>query len=62
VVLGVSDGRARQVRVLLDGKPHGTIVVDGQRLYTVLDLPAGRNGRLSLRFDAGISAYAFTFG
>src|SRR5690242_4846456 len=51
VVLGTSDGRARQVRVLLNGRPHGTIVVNGQRLYDVVDLGSPGAGRLSLRFD-----------
>jgi thioredoxin family protein len=62
VVLGTSDGRARQVRVLLNGKPHGTIVVNGQRLYDVVDLGSPGAGRLSLRFDPGVTAYSFTFG
>jgi thiol-disulfide isomerase/thioredoxin len=73
VVLGTSDGRARRVRVLLDGKPipdslagsdvrGGTLVVHGQRLYNVVDLRGAGTGRLSLRFDSGISAYSFTFG
>jgi thiol-disulfide isomerase/thioredoxin len=62
VVLGTSDGRPRQVRVLLNGKPVSGFTVNGQRLYTALDLPRLDTGYLSLRFDAGISAYAFTFG
>jgi hypothetical protein len=73
VVLGTSDGRARRVRILLDGRPipdslagsdvhGGTLVVHGQRLYNVIDLHGAGTGRLSLRFDSGISAYSFTFG
>jgi hypothetical protein len=62
VVLGTSDGKPRNVHVFLDGKPVRTLVVNGQRLYTALSLPQARGGRLSLRFDPGISAYAFTFG
>jgi cytochrome c biogenesis protein CcdA/thiol-disulfide isomerase/thioredoxin len=62
VVLGTSDGRPRQVRVLLNGKPVSSFTVNSQRLYTALDLPRLDTGYLSLRFDPGISAYAFTFG
>ena len=73
IVLGTSDGRPRNVRVLLDGRPiqpadagtdvhGGLLTVRGQRLYNVAALPASGAGRLSLRFDSGISAYSFTFG
>ncbi len=73
IVLGTSDGRPRNVRVLLDGRPiqpadagtdvhGGLLTVRGQRLYNVAALPASGSGRLSLRFDSGISAYSFTFG
>jgi cytochrome c biogenesis protein CcdA/thiol-disulfide isomerase/thioredoxin len=73
IVLGTSDGRPRNVRVLLDGRPiqpadagtdvhNGLLVVRGQRLYNVAALPGAGAGRLSLRFDSGISAYSFTFG
>jgi cytochrome c biogenesis protein CcdA/thiol-disulfide isomerase/thioredoxin len=73
VVLGTPDGRPRRVQVLLDGHPitsadagddvhNGTLVVSGQRLYNVVALGGAGGGRLSLRFDSGISAYSFTFG
>jgi cytochrome c biogenesis protein CcdA/thiol-disulfide isomerase/thioredoxin len=72
LVLG-SPGHARQMRVLLDGKPisaaaagsdvHGGVVtVDSQRLYDLVDLPAVGNHVLRLEPEAGVTGYAFTFG
>ncbi len=72
LVLG-SPGQARQIRVLLDGRPipnrlagtdvhNGRATIEGQRLYRLVDLPAVAQRRLSLRFAPGISGYAFTFG
>jgi hypothetical protein len=60
-VLG-SPGRARDVRVLLDGKPLKTVHVDRQRLYTLVQLPQPGRHLLELRPDAGVQGYAFTFG
>ena len=61
------------VRVELDGKPipdrspdptssDGRVTVRKQRLYRLVDLPAIDRHRLTLRFDPGVSGYAFTFG
>jgi cytochrome c biogenesis protein CcdA/thiol-disulfide isomerase/thioredoxin len=72
LVLGSPD-HARQVQVLLDGRPiparlagadvkQGRATVQAQRLYRLVDLPAVGQHRLSLIFDPGISGYAFTFG
>jgi cytochrome c biogenesis protein CcdA/thiol-disulfide isomerase/thioredoxin len=72
LVLGSPD-RARHVQVLLDGKPipaklagddvhRGVATIQAQRLYRLVDLPAVAQHRLTLRFDPGISGYAFTFG
>jgi cytochrome c biogenesis protein CcdA/thiol-disulfide isomerase/thioredoxin len=72
LVLGSPD-RARQIQVLLDGRPipeklagkdvhHGRVTVRAQRLYRLVDLPSVSQHRLSLYFDPGISGYAFTFG
>jgi cytochrome c biogenesis protein CcdA/thiol-disulfide isomerase/thioredoxin len=72
LVLGSPD-QARHVQVLLDGKPipaklagedvhRGVATIQSQRLYRLVDLPAVGQHRLSLRFDPGISGYAFTFG
>ncbi len=72
LVLGSPSGPAR-VEVLLDGKPIGAgsagedveagkVTVTGQRLYRLVDLRAAGRHRLQLRFQPGISGYAFTFG
>jgi cytochrome c biogenesis protein CcdA/thiol-disulfide isomerase/thioredoxin len=72
LVLG-SPGRARRVKVLLDGKPiavgaagadvHGGVVtVDSQRLYDLVDLPRVGHHVLRLEPEAGVMGYAFTFG
>jgi cytochrome c biogenesis protein CcdA/thiol-disulfide isomerase/thioredoxin len=72
LVLG-SPGKPRKMEVLLDGSPipdslagpdvHGGIVtVDGQRLYSLVDLPKVEHHTLTLRLASGISGYAFTFG
>jgi hypothetical protein len=59
LVLG---GRGR-LEVRVNGKHVRTIHVEGlSRLYTLLNYPTERGGRLELRFTPGISAYAFTFG
>ena len=64
---------ARHIQVLLDGKPipaklagadvrRGAATIRAQRLYRLVDLPAVSQHRLTLRFDPGITGYAFTFG
>lgn len=70
LVLGSAGRRPRRLRVLLDGHPirasqagadvrDATVTVRRQRLYNLTSF--GKH-RLSLRFDAGISGFAFTFG
>ena len=54
-------GRGR-VDVLVDGRPRGTISVDGARLYTAVSLVRPRRALLELRFAPAIRAYSFTFG
>jgi cytochrome c biogenesis protein CcdA/thiol-disulfide isomerase/thioredoxin len=72
LVLGSTD-RRRKMRVLLDGKPisdalagpdvHGGVAtITNQRLYRLVDLPRSGRHLLTLRPQAGISGYAFTFG
>lgn len=72
LVLG-SPGQSRRVRVLLDGRPipdrlagadvkGGTVEVDGQRLYDLVDLPRVEQRRLRLLPEEGVEGYAFTFG
>ncbi|HWX87629.1 MAG TPA: cytochrome c biogenesis protein DipZ [Solirubrobacteraceae bacterium] len=73
LVLSSEGERPRQVGVLLDGKPisaresgadvhDGAVTVTGQRLYSLVSLPADEEHRLSLRLAPGVSGYAFTFG
>src|SRR4051794_11560411 len=57
-----SPGRSRSVQVSLDGRPTRTVTVRRQRLYTLAAMPRSGRHRLSLRFDPGVSAFAFTFG
>jgi hypothetical protein len=62
-VMSSRGNRPRTVRVLADGKPQRTVRVREQKLYTLLSLPRMRRKvRLELRFDPGVSGYAFTFG
>ena len=73
LVLSSQGDTPRSVRVLLDGRPiapaeagadvhDGTVTVRGQRLYSLVSLPADAEHRLSLRLAPEISGYAFTFG
>jgi len=61
LVLG-SPGRTRSLDVILDGKPYRHLLVEQQRLYTLVDLPRAGTHQLELRPEAGIQGYAFTFG
>jgi cytochrome c biogenesis protein CcdA/thiol-disulfide isomerase/thioredoxin len=72
LVLGASRAPA-DVRVELDGQPisaadagadveRGAVRVGGQRLYRLVDLQEAGRHDLTLRFDPGVSGYAFTFG
>jgi thioredoxin family protein len=73
LVLSSQGERPRTVRVLLDGRPiaagaagadvhAAALTVTRQRLYTLVSLPGAERHHLSLRFDPGVSGYAFTFG
>jgi cytochrome c biogenesis protein CcdA/thiol-disulfide isomerase/thioredoxin len=72
LVLG-SPGRPRRLQVLLDGKPisaadagadveAGAATVTDHRLYSLVDLPRVGRHVLTLRPEAGVTGYAFTFG
>jgi cytochrome c biogenesis protein CcdA/thiol-disulfide isomerase/thioredoxin len=72
LVLG-SPGHGRRMRVLLDGRPissgdagsdvhGGSVTVTGQRLYNLVDLPRVGHHVLTLKPEAGVMGYAFTFG
>jgi len=73
LVLSSAGDRPRRVRVLLDGRPispaiagadvrDGAVTVRRQRLYSLVKLDALEERVLTLRFDPGVSAFAFTFG
>jgi cytochrome c biogenesis protein CcdA/thiol-disulfide isomerase/thioredoxin len=61
LVLGARGG-PRPVRVELDGRPHGTVKVRGNRLYELVRLARPGEHRLTLDMAPGTEAYAFTFG
>jgi thiol-disulfide isomerase/thioredoxin len=61
LVLGTR-GAPGAVHVALDGRPRGTVVVRGHRLYELVHLPRPGSHLLTLRLDPGTEAYAFTFG
>ncbi len=50
------------VRCRSPGRRLRTVRVDGDRLYTLLDLQKQVEGDLDLRFSRGVEGYAFTFG
>jgi hypothetical protein len=73
LVLGAEGGGPGEVEVLLDGEPligpgagedvrDGRLTVGGQRLYRLVDLPEVARATLELRFEPGVTGYAFTFG
>jgi hypothetical protein len=62
LVLSSRGGRARRVEIAADGRRYGHVTVRRQRLYRLLALPRRGSHRLTLRFEPGLSAYAFTFG
>jgi len=55
-------GGRGDVQVLVNGKPLRTVRVTSDRLYTLVNSPRELDAILELRFSAGVSAYAFTFG
>jgi cytochrome c biogenesis protein CcdA/thiol-disulfide isomerase/thioredoxin len=61
LVLGEREG-PRAVRVSVDGRPRGTVIVRGNRLYELVRLPKPGEHVLRLSFAPGTEAYAFTFG
>ena len=72
LVMG-SPGEPRSVQVSLDGEPiadsiagddvsGGEVKITKQRLYRLAELPKAEDHTLTLGFDAGVEAYAFTFG
>jgi cytochrome c biogenesis protein CcdA/thiol-disulfide isomerase/thioredoxin len=72
LVLGSPD-RPRTMKVMLDGRSipkadqgkdvkDGTVTIDGERLYNLVDMPDAGDHTLTLVPQVGVEAYAFTFG
>ncbi len=55
-------GGTGTVQVLVDGRAAGTIRVDADRLYTLVERAEIADHLLELRFSRGVAGYAFTFG
>jgi cytochrome c biogenesis protein CcdA/thiol-disulfide isomerase/thioredoxin len=73
LVLTSAGNVTRTAHVLLDGRPipasdagadvhDGAVTVQGQRLYSLVSLPADEQRTLKIELPPGISAYDFTFG
>jgi cytochrome c biogenesis protein CcdA/thiol-disulfide isomerase/thioredoxin len=62
LVLSPPHGGRGGVDVRLDGGAPKHVVVDTQRLYTLVALPRAGRHRLDLALAPGTSAFAFTFG
>jgi cytochrome c biogenesis protein CcdA/thiol-disulfide isomerase/thioredoxin len=50
------------VTIKLNGKPQGSVRIDGDRLYTLVTQNRPSDGLLELGLTRGLAAYAFTFG
>ena len=73
LVMTSTGNRPREARVLLNGKPipateagadvhNGLVTVRGQRLYSLVSLPADEQQTFTIQIPPGVSAYDFTFG
>jgi cytochrome c biogenesis protein CcdA/thiol-disulfide isomerase/thioredoxin len=73
LVLSSAGKVPRHVEVLLEGRRipaadagadvhNGIVTVRGERLYTLVSLPHDEHHHLTLRFEPGVTGYAFTFG
>ncbi len=73
LVLSSAGKVPRRVEVLLEGHRiptadagadvhNGIVTVRGERLYTLVSLPHDEHHHLTLRFEPGVTGYAFTFG
>ncbi len=73
LVMTSQGNQPRSGRVLLNGRPipnrdagtdvhNGTFTVRGQRLYSLVSLPADQQDALTVELPRGVSAYDFTFG
>jgi thiol-disulfide isomerase/thioredoxin len=73
LVLGAPAAESKRMRVYLDGRPipgssagadvHGGVAtISAHRLYSLVDLPRVGRHLLTLKPEAGVSAYCLTFG
>ena len=73
MVLGPGGARSARMEVLLDGRPipaalagddvhGGSVAIGSQRLYELIDLPRVEHHVLTLKPEAGVTGYSFTFG
>ena len=62
LVLGSRGGTPRKVRVAVDGGRERAVTVRDQTLYELVSLPRAGTHLLGLRFDPGVTGFAFTFG
>ena len=74
LVLESIDGRPKRARILLDGKPpgkdagvdvapDGSFTIEAERVYQLVRQEGGARRRLlTIQFEDGTAAYAFTFG
>jgi thiol-disulfide isomerase/thioredoxin len=62
IVLSPPKSGRGKVAVTVDGKATSTLVVSGQRLYTVAAFAGDTVHAIGLRFSPGTSGYSFTFG
>ncbi len=73
MVLGPTGGHSARMRVFLDGHPipaalagsdvhQGSVDVSAQRLYELVNLPRVEDHLLTLKPQAGVQGYSFTFG
>jgi thiol-disulfide isomerase/thioredoxin len=62
-VMGSHNGLPIHVIIMINGKPHGDIVVKDNRLYTLIQTQNAQENQLSLiAKTAGLEVYTFTFG
>jgi cytochrome c biogenesis protein CcdA/thiol-disulfide isomerase/thioredoxin len=73
LVMTSTGNTPRTARVLLDGHPisaaasgadvhNGLVTIRGERLYSLVSLPADKQAVLTIEIPPGVSAYDFTFG
>lgn len=63
LVMGTATQKPIDISITLNGKPHKTLTITQHTLYELVDQGAAKNSLLEITAsDAGLEAYAFTFG